>query len=64
MCCRYSDVEPSRPNYGMWHVMVERHRTFTEKIFGKNKTTVSDPVVELIAQILRSAGYTDVLVEP
>jgi hypothetical protein len=58
-----SEEEPNRPNYGTWHVMLERHRTLKDKLFGKNKTTLSDPVVEKVAKVLRSAGFTDVAVE-
>lgn len=59
-----SEEDPSRPNYGEWHVMLERHRTFTQKILGKNKTAATDPIVGKVVQVLRAAGFSDVTVEP
>jgi len=59
-----SEEEPGRPNYGTWHIMIERHRTIKEKILGRNKTTPSDPLVQKISQVLRAAGLSDVAVEP
>lgn len=57
-----SEEVPDRPNYGTWHVMLERRRTFMQKILGKNKTTRSDAVVEKIMQTLRSADFSDVAI--
>lgn len=59
-----SDEEPSRPNYGTWHVMIERNRGIKDKIFGKNKITVSDPLVQKIAAILQSAQFKEIAIEP
>lgn len=58
-----SDEDPTRPDFGQWHIMLERHRTFFEKILGKNKMTVADPVVGMVVQVLKSAGFSDVTVE-
>jgi hypothetical protein len=58
-----SEEDPRRPNYGEWHVMLERHRTFAQKLFGKNKTSAADPIVGKVAQVLRAAGLADVTVE-
>jgi len=58
-----SDDEPDRPNFGTWHVMLEKHRTFKDKIFGKNKATISEPIVEKVVQVLQAAGFSDVKVE-
>jgi hypothetical protein len=55
-----SDEDKSRPNYGQWHVMLTRHRSFIDALFGKNKLTAEDPVVIKIVQILKSAGFEDV----
>jgi len=59
-----SDEEPGRRNYGEWHVMLERHRTFIQKLLGKNKTSANDPIVARVVQVLRAAGFADVAVEP
>jgi hypothetical protein len=59
-----SEEESSRPNFGTWHVMVERHRTFKEKLLGRNKTTVEDLLVHRVMNVLRSAGFADVVAEP
>lgn len=59
-----SDEEPARPNYGEWHVMLERHRTFMQKLLGKNKASASDPIVGKVVEVLRAAGFAGVAVEP
>lgn len=58
-----SDEEPGRPNYGTWHIMLERHRTLKDRLFGKNKISASDPIVEKIAQLLRTVHFSDVKIE-
>jgi hypothetical protein len=55
-----SDEERDRPNYGMWHVVLERHRTLKDRLLGRNKTARSDPIVEKVAAVLRAAGFADV----
>ncbi len=55
-----SDEDRDRPNFGMWHVMLERHRTLTDRLFGRNKTARSDPIIEKVAAVLRAAGFADV----
>ncbi len=60
-----SDEEPGRPNLGQWHVMLERSRTFKQKLLGQNRTAVSDPVVDKVVQVLRAAGFfSDITIEP
>ena len=59
-----SDEDPRRPNYGEWHVMLERSRTFMQKVLGKNKASPADPIVGRVTHILRAAGFADVTVEP
>ncbi|AYN96968.1 hypothetical protein EAW52_25075 [Pseudomonas sp. LTJR-52] len=54
----------SRPNYGEWHVMLERHRTFMQKLLGKNKISANDPFVGKVVQALRAAGFANVEVKP
>jgi len=58
-----SDEDPTRPDFGQWHIMLERHRTFFEKLLGKNEMTAADPVVGMVVQVLKSAGFSDVTVE-
>jgi len=55
---------PGHPNYGEWHVMLERRRTFKQKLFGKNKTAATDPIIGKVKQVLEAAGFADVAVEP
>lgn len=59
-----SDEDSASPNYGEWHVMLERGRTFMQKLLGNNKISPSDPIVCKIAQVLREAGFANVTVEP
>ncbi len=58
-----SDEDTDRPNYGTWHVMLERHRTFKDKIFGKNKALATDPIVDKVVQLLRTGGFSEVTVD-
>lgn len=58
-----SDEDPARPNYGEWHVMLERSRTFWQKLLGKNRIEESDPIVDAIAHVLRGAGFEDVEIQ-
>jgi hypothetical protein len=59
-----SKEDSSRPNYGEWHVMLERNRTLAQRLMRKNKTAKSDPIVGKVTLVLRSAGFSDVAVEP
>jgi len=56
--------DPSRPDYGEWHVMLERRRSLMKRLFGKERMTSSDPVVDKVIQVLRAAGFADVGLEP
>lgn len=58
-----SDEDPSRPDYGTWHVMLERQRTWLQVISGRNKMTLADPLLGLLEQILTNAGFPDVGVD-
>ncbi len=58
-----SEEDPARPDYGEWHVMLERHRTFVQKLLGRNKASTTDPIVHTVVQVLRNAGFADVAVE-
>jgi len=58
-----SDEDPARPNYGEWHVMLERSRTFWQKVLGTNRIQRSDPIVETIARVLRDSGFEDVEIQ-
>lgn len=59
-----SDGDPGRPDYGEWHVMLDRSRTFTQKLLGKNRMSANDPVVGKVAGVLLAAGFSDVMIEP
>ncbi|MDQ1924945.1 hypothetical protein [Massilia pseudoviolaceinigra] len=60
----YSHGDTSRPNYGQWGVILERHRTLIDKIRGENKMSASDPFVRKIEQLLKDEGVADVAIEP
>lgn len=56
--------DPAKPNFGEWHVLLDRSRTFMQKLFGQNKGSASDPIVGRVVRALRNAGFADVRVEP
>ena len=58
-----SDGEISRLNYGEWNVMLERNRTIMQTLLGKNKTSVSDPIVSKVVEVLRVAEFENVTIE-
>ncbi|QNP40623.1 hypothetical protein [Lysobacter solisilvae (ex Woo and Kim 2020)] len=58
-----SDEDPQRPNQGEWHVMLERQRSFAEKLLGRNRISRDDAIVDRVVATLREAGYADVSVE-
>lgn len=58
------DEDPSRPNFGEWHVLLERQRSVLQKLLGQNKASASDPIVGKVLQALQGAGFADVCVEP
>ena len=55
--------DPARPNYGEWHVLLERRRTFIQRLLGKNKASRTDPIVGKVTGVLRAAGLEAVAVE-
>ena len=59
-----SSVDPAKPNYGEWQVMLERHRSFLDKLLGRNKTSRTEPIFERILHVLRTAGFEEVAIEP
>lgn len=59
----HSDDEPGRPDLGQWHVMLERSRTFAQKLLGRNRISGADPIVGKVVGVLRAAGFADVTVE-
>ena len=58
------DEDAARPDFGEWHVMLERHRTLVQRILGKNAMFAADPLVGKVLEIPRSAGFEQVAVEP
>lgn len=57
------DENPGNPNYGEWHVLLERSRTFTQKLLGKNMISRAEPIVSKVIQVLRDAGFEAVTLE-
>ncbi len=58
----FSEDDASRPNYGEWRVMIERRRTLADKLFGRNKISLQDPLVEKVADILKAGKFADICV--
>nr|WP_199043167.1 hypothetical protein [Dyella sp. ASV24] len=56
--------DSANPNYGEWHVLLERRRTLTQRLLGKNKASRTGPIVKKIAELLSLAGFEAVAVEP
>lgn len=54
------DKAPIRPNQGEWRIMIERHRTLVQKLFGRNKMTKLDAIVEKIFQVISNESFTDI----
>lgn len=54
----------SRPDYGEWHVVLDRQRSFVQKLLGRNKTSATDPIVGKVVQLLQAAAFPDVMVAP
>lgn len=57
------EEDPARPDYGEWHVLVERRRSLMDKLLGRNRTTASDPLVGLVVEVLREQGMEAVQIE-
>jgi hypothetical protein len=47
-----ADADGSTPEVE-WVIQVHRHRSMTDKLFGRNKMAVDDPLVALIERIAR-----------
>ena len=48
-----ADADGSTPDVE-WVIQVHRHRSLTDKLFGRNKMAVDDPLVTLIERIVRA----------
>ena len=58
-----ADAEDSTPDVE-WVIQVHRHRSMSDKLFGRNKMAVDDPLVTLIERIVRAEPQiSDVSVE-
>lgn len=65
MCVAGASAQnPARPNYGEWHIMLERYRSIWEKFLGKNKTARTEPIFEKVIEVLRNASFEEVAIEP
>lgn len=52
------------PDYGEWQIMVEKRRSFWQKLRGTNRLTADDPVVTAVVAALRAeADFTDICCE-
>ena len=58
-----SDEIAERPDFGEWRVMLDRRRSFRQKLLGQGKTSVNDPLVGRVVDVLKAAGFSDVAVE-
>ena len=58
-----ADADGSTPNVE-WVIQVHKHRSFTEKVFGRNKMVADDSLAALIERIVRAdPQISDVSVE-
>ena len=58
-----ADADASTPDVE-WVIQVHRHRSMSDKLFGRNKMAVDDPLVTLIERIVRAdPQISDVSVE-
>jgi hypothetical protein len=58
-----ADADGSTPDVE-WVIQVDRHRSLKDKLLGRNKMAIDDPLVALIERILRAdAQISDVSVE-
>jgi len=58
-----ADADGSTPDVE-WVIQVHRHRSMSDKLFGRNKMAVDDPLVTLIERIVRAdPQISDVSVE-
>jgi hypothetical protein len=58
-----ADDDPDHPDRGQWRVMLERDRTFMDRLLGKNKISASDPLVLKVVRVLTAAGFNQVEIE-
>jgi hypothetical protein len=47
-----ADGATANPDEGEWRVIVEKKRTLWQRLAGENKSTLDDPLLSLIKQIL------------
>jgi len=52
-----SDELPDNPNYGEWHVMLEKKRKLKEIILGRNKDNKEEAIYSILKEILISNGF-------
>jgi hypothetical protein len=50
----HSREDAGAPDLGEWRIMVERKRSFWDKISGKNRMAEPDPFVEILHQVISS----------
>ncbi|MBS1727489.1 MAG: hypothetical protein JST51_12265 [Armatimonadetes bacterium] len=49
----------------VWHLVIERKRTFKEQLLGRGKTTVEDPCFTYVKGLLEAdPSFTDIEVDP
>jgi len=56
------DEQAEERNQGDWEILIEKHRTAAEKLFGTNKLSEQEPIVLLIERLLVSEGGIRMLV--
>lgn len=59
-----SDELASAPDLGTWHVLFERRRSLFDRLLGRGRPSVDEPIVVLTTQLLRDAGFAEVTIEP
>lgn len=59
----YSEGVSNLPNYGSWFLTFTKKRTLIETLLGKNKVLNEEPIFEITLDILRKAGFDEVVFE-
>lgn len=54
--------DAARPDYGVWRIELARKRSLLDRALGRNRMTANDALLELIAGVMRKAGFDDIAV--
>lgn len=55
-----SDDNSQCLNYGQWHIMLEKKRSFLEVLLRRNPLTKSEPILIVLTDILTGEGFENI----